>query len=191
MPLSILKQWIEEERQAGAPNPQQAVLATIGQNNIPHSRVVAIREISNQDLLFFTQSSTRKVIELRKNPHISLNFWFELKQRQVIIEGQVAPLSEQENQSYWFSYPKEAQVRFLAYAPTSSQVIPSKQILEQRKKLFARQFTEQPVPFTPLYIGYRIIPSTLRFYAYRQDELSDVWEFNYQNQGWKKDILSP
>jgi pyridoxamine 5'-phosphate oxidase len=44
-----------EEKQAGAPNPQQAVLATCARAAVPHARVVVIREMNEDSLLFFTQ----------------------------------------------------------------------------------------------------------------------------------------
>jgi hypothetical protein len=43
-PIDQLNQWVLAEREAGAPNPQQAVLATATKEAIPHSRVVAVRE---------------------------------------------------------------------------------------------------------------------------------------------------
>lgn len=84
MPFEILKQWISEENDAGAPNAMHAVLSTATTNAIPHSRVIAIREIASDNLLFFTQTGTRKVTELMNNPNCSLVFWFELKQREIL-----------------------------------------------------------------------------------------------------------
>lgn len=119
-PFELLKTWLQEERDGGAPNPQQAVLATAAQQTAPHARVVAIREITENGLLFFTQRGTRKVQELQDNPHATMVFWLELQQRGVIVEGSVVPLSAEENGHYWQSYPREAQIRFYSYAPTST-----------------------------------------------------------------------
>ena len=56
----------------------QAVLSTCASNNLPHARVVAIREISDKGLLFFTQKGTRKVAELEANPQANLIFGLSL-----------------------------------------------------------------------------------------------------------------
>ncbi|HHF0523301.1 MULTISPECIES: hypothetical protein [Legionella] len=45
----------------GAPNPQNAILSKTGKDAIPHGCVIAIREINEQGLLFFTQRGTRKI----------------------------------------------------------------------------------------------------------------------------------
>jgi len=192
MPTSILTQWLDEERSAGAPNPAQAVLATSTSDAIPHSRVVAIKEISSEGLVFFTQKGTRKVEELRINPHVSLNFWLELTQRQIIIEGMVIPLTEDENQYHWTTYPRFFQLRFYAYAPTSAQEISSKNVLEEKKKRLEIQFAGQDIPIHPLYCGYKIKPAKFLFYAYRTDELSDIKAYLMQENGsWQGKTISP
>lgn len=192
MPISKLMQWLDEERQAGAPDPKSAVLATVTPDAIPHSRVVAIREINDQGLLFFTQKSTRKVSEIENNPHVSLTFWLELKERQVSIDGEIELLSQEENESFWITYPRFSQIRFTAYAPTSGQPIQSKNILEEKKLALEMDFQNIPVPYNPLYCGYRIKPTRFLFYTYRTDELSDVSEYIKQNgENWRQQIISP
>ena len=176
-PIGYLNQWLLEERAAGAPSPQQAVLATATNNAVPHSRVVAVREINDQGLLFFTQINTKKVIEIRENPTVSMTFWFELLLREVIIEGVVETLSDTENEEYWSSYPREAQIRFHSYAPTSALPIQSKQVLEEKKKEIEQAYSGSSVPMSLFYCGFRLKPSRFIFYAYRTDELSDVIEY--------------
>ena len=89
MPINKLTQWLNKENSVGAPDPAQAVLATSTIDAIPHSRVVAIREISPEGLLFFTQRGTKKVEELNVNPRVSLNFWFELTERQIYFQKNI------------------------------------------------------------------------------------------------------
>ncbi|KTD37046.1 pyridoxine/pyridoxamine 5'-phosphate oxidase [Legionella oakridgensis] len=190
-PVELLNQWLQDERDAGAPNPQQAVLCTATKGAVPHSRVVAIREINPEGLLFFTQKGTRKVTELSQNPVASMTFWFELLQRQVMIEGTVKALGSAKNQYYWRSYPREAQVRFYSYAPTSAEPIASKQILEEKKKQWDVQYGGVSLPMNEFYCGFRIKPLRMVFYAYRTDELSDVVEYTYVSEGWHKRLLSP
>ena len=190
-PIEHLRQWLQNERTAGAPNPQQAVLSTATIDAVPHSRVVAIREIDAQGLLFFTQRDTRKVAEMSINPAVSMTFWFELLLREVIIEGTIEALSEVENEQYWQSYPREAQIRFHSYAPTSAQPIRDKQELEEKRRVIQQNCTDHPVPVSPLYCGFRLKPNRFIFYSYRSDELSDVLEYTHLNDKWTDQLLSP
>lgn len=134
-PILLLKNWLHHENELGVPNPQQAVLCTATPEAVPHGRVVAIREISTEGLLFFTQKNTRKVKELAHQPQASIVFWLEMQQSQVIVEGKTERLSVAENLYFWENYPREAQIRFYAYAPTSTQVIASKAELENKTNL--------------------------------------------------------
>lgn len=188
--MTFLKRWLDEEQTAGAPNPNQAVLATMSEEGA-HSRVVAIREIAEEGFIFFTQANTRKVEELMRDVRVSLNYWFPLNQRQVVIEGAAEALSENDNYRYWHEYSKEAQARFAAYAPTSSQAIEDKRLLEEKKERFMAEYAEQAMPLHPLYKGFLIRPSRMVFYAYRTDELSDVVEYVLKDNRWQKRLLSP
>jgi len=191
MPFKLLNTWLDEEKASGAPNPHQAVLSTVMPGSAPHGRVVAIREISDQGLLFFTQRRTRKVDEIKYNPQATITFWLELKQRQVIIEGQIEVLSDADNAIYWETYPREAQIRFAAYAPTSGQPIGSKQILEEKRGKIAAEYVDKALPLSPDYCGFRLRPNRFVFYVYCTSELSDVCEYIFSRHTWHKQILSP
>ncbi|WP_045096829.1 pyridoxine/pyridoxamine 5'-phosphate oxidase [Legionella fallonii] len=190
-PISLLKKWIEEEKKLGVPNPQQAVLSTATLTAVPHSRIVAIREINEDSLIFFTQKGTRKVQELLSNPVASFTFWFEMSSREIIFEGVVNPLFPEENKTYWDSYPREAQIRFYSYAETSSNPIASKEILERKKCSVELEYQNSPLPVSEFYCGFRFKPHRIVFYSYRTDELSDVVEYVQQGLGWGSQILSP
>jgi pyridoxamine 5'-phosphate oxidase len=191
LPIELLNAWLSEELASGAPDPRQAVISTATSDGTPHARVVAIREINEDGLLFFTQRGTRKVEELDQNPKATLTFWFELHQREVIIEGIAEPLTDSENNNYWKSYPREAQIRFYSYAPTSTQPIDSKTVLETKKKQIELEYEGKPLPVSPFYCGFRIKPTRMSFYAYRADELSDVFEYQNVSGNWIKQWLSP
>ena len=140
LPFDLLKTWLEEEKNAGAQYAQHAILSTHGQDDCPHARVVSIREINEEQLLFFTQRITRKVEEIKANPHITLTFWLERFAREVIIEGTATFFSQEENEHYWQAYPQWAQIRFCSYAPTSGLPIKSKQCLEDKKLSIEQQY---------------------------------------------------
>lgn len=191
-PFDLLKLWLDEEKENGAPNPQQAILSTVGLDKNPHSRLVAIREITNSGFYFFTQRGTRKVLEMVNNSNVALTFWFELKQRQTIVEGVVHALTDKENESYWRSYPRDAQLRFKAYAPTSSQPILSNELLEKKRLELEKQYENQEIPLDEYYCGFFIEAKRFIFYAYQPPAFSDVVEYSFTKEGdWHTQLLSP
>ncbi|MGL5741070.1 MAG: hypothetical protein ACRCXC_00215 [Legionella sp.] len=60
-PVVELSLWLDNESEAGAPNSSHAVLSSTSTNGCAHGRVIAIREITEDGILFFTQKNTRKV----------------------------------------------------------------------------------------------------------------------------------
>lgn len=190
-PLDLLNSWLIDEQNAGALNPRHVVLSTAKNDAIPHARVVAIREIDVKGLLFFTQRGTRKVQELNENPNATMTFWFELYEREVVIEGIAEPLTDEENNRYWQSLPRERQIRFYSYAPTSALPIDRKAVIEEKKQQIEQEYEGIPLPISPFYCGFRLKPIRIMFYASRSDELSDVFEYREINGAWAKQWLSP
>lgn len=64
-PMDLLMSWLEEERTAGESYAQHAILSTSGVDGHPHGRVVAIRELQSEGLIFFTQKGSRNVLAIR------------------------------------------------------------------------------------------------------------------------------
>lgn len=190
-PIQRLANWVNEEKSLGAQNAQHAVLSTQGLDGQPHSRIVALREMTEDWLLLFTQKRTRKVEDIKHNTKVALTFWFERHAREIIIEGEASFLSEEQNIHYWNSYPQWAQVRFCSYAPTSGDVIENKQILENKRLEIEQTSKNRSLPYSPDYCGIAIKPKRFVFYTYRLDELSDVWEYQPDTTGFVKKILSP
>jgi len=190
-PIERLNLWLTEEEQAGSPNPYHGILSTATQEAVPHARVVAIRQITEEGLLMFTQKATRKVTEMTENPKFSLVFWFPLHQREAVLEGEVEALTEAENRQYWDGLVRERQLRFCSYAPISSQPISSKAELAVRQTETELQYEGQPVQMSPYYCGFRLLPERVMFYATRTGELSEVIEYRRANAEWVEQLLSP
>jgi pyridoxamine 5'-phosphate oxidase len=188
---SIMDHWLHTETQLGSTQAMTGVLSTATVNGVPHSRVVALRELDEKGALFFTQRISRKVEEVLKNPIASMTIWLPLSKQEIVLEGSVQPLSSNENQQHWESYPRESQLRFWAYAETSGQPISEPGVLDQKLKLLRDQYSEQTIPFSPEYCGFRLTPTRIYFYRYLTDRLSEVIEYLKGPQGWKKHYLSP
>lgn len=191
LPFKLINEWLEKEKSLGSTYPNRLVLATASKNAIPHSRIVAIREITEESLLFFTQKGTRKTLEMKENPTVSSTIWLPLQQREIIIDGEIQELLPEENLKYWNELPREQQLKFSAYSPISSQPINSIKELEERYEALAIQYENSIVPMTMYYCGYRLIPSTFYFYTLGVETFSEVFKFEKINNQWKKQLISP
>ncbi len=86
-PFNRIDHWINNEKRLGSEEPDQVVLATVSKEGLPHSRVVALRQISEDSIVFFTQKNTKKVDDLAVNPYASMTLWLPLQQKAVVLEG--------------------------------------------------------------------------------------------------------
>lgn len=191
MPIEKMNVWLEKEKSLGSPNPYNIVLATSGKDGIPHSRIVAIREITPKGILFFTQRSTRKVSELTENGHASMTLWLPLQQREVIIEGTVEALTRDDNEKYWQAYPRERQLRFFVYGETSAQPISSLKYLEDKYEEVSQRFNDKIIPMSDNYCGFYIIPHTFYFYTLGAQTFSEVIKYFLKEGKWQRQLLSP
>lgn len=61
MPFNQLIDWLSKEKELGVMQPECAVLATCTSSGIPHSRVVAIREIKKRVSYFLRKKGHAKL----------------------------------------------------------------------------------------------------------------------------------
>lgn len=191
MPMIKIKEWLNKEKELGSPNPDRVVLSTATKEAIPHSRIVAIREINENGVLFFTQLGTRKVSELSENPATSLVLWLPLQQRQIVLEGIAQKLTVEENERHWKTMPYDRQLRFSAYAPTSGQKIKSIDEIEKQYNILANCYNKTEIPMSEFYCGFQIFPHVIYFYTLGVDAFSEVKQLTKYNDGWKEEMLSP
>lgn len=190
-PINTMNDWLTQEESMGSSNPRNIVLATAGKEGIPHSRIVAIRELSNQGVLFFTQRSTRKVIEISQNPHASMTLWLPLQQREIILEGKIVTLNQEENEQYWNLLPYDRKLRFSAYSPTSNQPIQGLSELEDKIEELKHQYNAETLPMSSYYCGYRLVPEVFYFYTLGTATFSEVIKYSLVQDQWQKQMLSP
>lgn len=74
---------------------QFGYLATVGADNAPRVRPVAIKDIYGDDLYFFTFSNTRKVAEMAANPQVEV-VWAKVEElSQVRIKGKAVVVEDE------------------------------------------------------------------------------------------------
>lgn len=191
MPFDQMQQWLQKEKDLGSPNPNNIVLATATRKGVPHSRIVAIKEIRADSILFFTQRETRKAKELQENPCASMTLWLPLQQREVIIDGKVEPLSQEENERYWQDMPRDRQLIFSVYSPISGKAINSIKELENKNLNFQKRYKDRPIPITDFYCGFKFIPACFYFYTFGNNTFSEVIRYIQSHEDWEKQMLSP
>ena len=64
-PMALFGSWMEEARQSGNPDPTAMTLSTVDKDGFPSSRIVLLKIIEKDRLVFFTNHHSKKAREIR------------------------------------------------------------------------------------------------------------------------------
>lgn len=189
-PFKQFQIWFDHAVAAGLPEPNAMTLATVTSDGLPNARMVLLKGIDDQGFRFYTNYESQKGQDLAHNPHAALVFWWGTLERQIRIQGRVEKLSDGESDRYFHSRPFGSQVG--ALVSQQSQVIPNRDVLEQRLEELTQKYIGQTISRPPYWGGYRVIPHTIEFWQGRPSRLHDRLRYRLQaDQSWKIDRLSP
>jgi pyridoxamine 5'-phosphate oxidase len=189
-PFRQFQVWFQQALEAGIIEPNAMTLATVNREGKPSARMVLMKDFDERGFVFFTNYESAKGRQLDENPWAALVFWWAELERQVRIEGAVEKVSPEESDKYFPLRPLNSQLG--AWASQQSEVIPNREILEQRLAEFQKKYANQPIPRPPHWGGFRVIPVAIEFWQGRPSRLHDRLLYLLNEEGnWIRKRLSP
>ena len=187
-PFHQFSRWFDQVR-ALEVDPTAMALATATRDGRPSLRNVLLKDFDDRGFVFYTNYDSRKAREIEATGRASLLFTWRSVERPVRIDGIVEKTSAAESDAYFATRPIES--RWGTYASQQSQVIESREVLEQRFHA-ARERYRESVPRPSWWGGYRVVPDEFEFWQGRPSRLHD--RLRYQQEGdasWRRDRLAP
>jgi pyridoxamine 5'-phosphate oxidase len=188
-PLALFNEWLDEARAAEGLNAEAFALATAAADGAPSVRMVLMKGVGEDGVVFFTNYSSRKGRELEQNPRAALLFHWPALGRQVRIEGPVARVDRSESEAYARSRPRESQLS--ALASPQSEPVPDREWLEQRVEELDREHGGSELPVRDDWGGYRVEPEAWEFWQHRDNRLHDRERYELTPDGWRVERLAP
>lgn len=191
LPHLQFESWLNEAIESKIPEPNAMTLATVGSDLRPSTRIVLVKGLGPEGLIWYTNYESRKGRELAGNPFASLQFhWVELE-RVVRIEGRVEKISPSESDTYFNSRPLDSRIG--AWASPQSQVISSRTYLVTQAAKYGAKFLLNP-PRPPHWGGYLLRPDRWEFWQGRRNRLHDRLLYTRSDeasQSWTRERLAP
>lgn len=188
-PLRQIEKWLAEAVLAGHPEPTAMTLATSSAEGEPAARVVLLKGIDAEGLVFFTNYDSDKGKQLAENPRAAANLFWVLLERQVRVSGRVSKVDRAESEAYFGARPRASQVG--AWASAQSAPIADRSVLEAKVAELEARFGDGPVPCPPSWGGYRLVPDKVELWQGRPSRLHDRLRYVRAADGWTIERLSP
>jgi pyridoxamine 5'-phosphate oxidase len=189
-PFALFAQWYLAAEEAELPEPSAMTLATTDANGMPDARMVLMRGFDERGFIFYTNYQSRKAEQLAQNPHAALVFYWAPLMRQIRILGDVEKITAEESDAYFATRPRGHQLG--ALVSPQSQVIPGRQVLDERLRQLAHEFnSKEAVPRPPHWGGYRLRPHAIEFWQGRENRLHDRLRYRKQEGSWVLERLAP
>jgi pyridoxamine 5'-phosphate oxidase len=188
-PIAEARRWLAEAVAAGIHEPNAMTLATVGSDGRPSARIVLLREIDARGLTFFTNYQSKKGRDLDGSGVAALLFFWPQLERQIRVEGKVERVPVEESDAYFATRPRPSQLG--AWASEQSEVLTSRQALDERFAEIEATFADRPVERPQHWGGYRLRPSMIELWQGRPSRLHDRLRWRLDGAVWVRERLSP
>ena len=188
-PLVRINEWIEEAVKFEVPLPHAMNLSTADDLGQSSSRMVLLKSISDEGVVFYTDYESHKGQILQKNPKASLNFWWAKTDKQIRIEGVCIKTSDQESDEYFQSRPKGSQIS--ATVSIQSKELRNYENLVKEAKDLEKGSLGSNLKRPSRWGGYKLIPNRIEFWKNEVNRLHRRELFILESNKWRKTLLSP
>lgn len=189
-PIRQFEQWLEQAIELQVTDPTAMVVATVSPEGQPSQRIVLLKDLDDDGLVFYTNYDSRKAREIAANPRVSLLFpWYGIE-RQVKICGRAERISAEQSLKYFSSRPRESQLA--AWASRQSSPIDSRDFLMREWGRVKERFAQGDIPLPDFWGGLRVHPEQFEFWQGGAHRLHDRFEYNRGQDGsWNIRRLAP
>jgi pyridoxamine 5'-phosphate oxidase len=189
-PFIEILRTLEEAESANLVDWNAMNIASVDQMNQPSSRMVLLKKISDDGLVFYTNYNSRKGKEIELNPKVAVNFWWRELKKQIRVEGFIEKASEEDSDNYFYSRPLKSRVS--AIISNQSSKISSYEDLTNQIDIYLKQNDESSIK-RPDHCGlYIVIPNAVEFWEERDNRTHERLKYILSDdQKWSSYLLSP
>lgn len=190
-PFDTFKDWFDKAHHCDEIEEANAMtLATCGKDLQPSARIVLLKGLTSEGLVFYTNYKGKKGLQIEENNKGAILFFWPPLERQLRIEGRIEKLAANASDEYFNARPKGS--RLGAIASDQSSEIPSREVLEEKlQKLEEKYANTEEIPRPDYWGGYILKPHHWEFWQGRPNRLHDRIVYALENEKWTIKRLAP
>ncbi len=190
-PIEMFRDWFITADQSETVDEANAMtVSTIGSDGFPKSRVVLLKKYTYEGFIFYTNYNSEKGKAIAKNNKVCLSFFWAGLERQIIIKGEVEKIAENLSDGYFESRPDGSKLG--AWASNQSEVVASRQELDERLKKLEKEFENKDIPRPKHWGGYLVRPISIEFWQGRPNRMHDRIRYTLNDDfSWTVNRLAP
>ena len=190
-PFFLFDNWFKEVSSKKSKSEINAMtLSTIGLSGYPNGRIVLLKYYSPDGFVFFTNYNSNKAVSIDQNNKVSISFFWEDFERQVIIKGVATKTTDDFSTKYFNSRPKGSKLGALV-SENQSSIIKSKDYIIKKFNQLSKEYLNKEILRPNNWGGYIIKPIEYEFWQGGENRLHDRIRFTLIKDIWKNDRLSP
>ena len=125
-PMELFQKWFYElEASNSVDEPNAMTVSTLGLDGYPKSRIVLLKEYTDEGFIFYTNYGSEKGKAITNDPRVCLSFYWPVLERQVIIKGRAERIAPNLSDGYFRSRPEGSKLG--AIVSDQSTVIPNRE----------------------------------------------------------------
>jgi pyridoxamine 5'-phosphate oxidase len=189
-PFAIARGWLAEAEAAEPNDPSAMALATVDAGGLPNVRMVLLKAIEADALVFYTNYESVKAGELESAGKAAVVLHWKSLRRQIRARGAVSREAGAQADAYYRS--RSLPSRLGAWASAQSRPLASRAaLMAEVARVTLSRGIDPPRP--PFWGGYRLVPVEIEFWADGAHRLHDRFRWTRAAPGaaWEVVRLSP
>ncbi|HVW48377.1 MAG TPA: pyridoxal 5'-phosphate synthase [Solirubrobacterales bacterium] len=189
-PLCELGRWLKEAHEAEITDPATCTFATVDREGRPTARTVKMKRVADDALLFTSALWTRKVRDIKANPHVAIVFhWPELG-RQIQIVGTVTFGSRELAAELYAD--RDVLHQLQTVVSRQGKPIGSEELETMRDRLAHLAEVQETPPRCPEDWGALLVtPEAIELWSESADRIHERRLFTRPDGHWTLQLLSP
>lgn len=192
-PYIVLQELIEKENlQSKSDTGYNCCLSTVDKNGFPSGRIITIKNVTDNHLIFTSSTKSQKVDNISFNNVVALTFWFPSSKNQIRVNGFVKPCESKISASYFKNRSLESQIVSTIFDQRKS----AESFREIEKSFIAAKkeidkSRTQKVKRPTHWSAFIMLGSKFEFFTFHYNRLHQRLIYERVENNWKTYYLEP